>query len=125
MTGAAETTNDSTVGMSLAGDFDNRSIYPSLFNWANGKLTINGTEAQTFEVAGLDLGLVAEGFSRDQGTLFEPDPLEPHQKYATGTVNTEGAPENPPQHVRSGVESPDCHRSIPLAGAAQRALSFA
>ncbi|UCC30486.1 MAG: hypothetical protein JSU86_20095 [Phycisphaerales bacterium] len=94
MTGAVETTNTSAVGMALAGDFDNRSTYPSLFHWDNGRLRLNGTDSQTFEVAGLDLGPVAEGFDTNQDTLFD---TEHHTNYTIGTIIVEGAPGSPPQ----------------------------
>ncbi len=84
MTDGVDTINDSTVGMLLAAHFDNRSTYPSLFNWASGRLVLNGSAgAQTFEVAGLDLGPVAEGFWTLEDTLFD---TQPHMNYSIGTV---------------------------------------
>ena len=47
--------------VNLAGNFDNRSVDPVLFDWSTGSLTLNGL-AQTFELAGEDRGVSAAGF---------------------------------------------------------------
>ncbi|MFH1419698.1 MAG: right-handed parallel beta-helix repeat-containing protein, partial [Planctomycetota bacterium] len=45
----------------LAGDFDNRSTDPSVFDWNSGRLTLDGS-SQTFETAGADVGAQEAGF---------------------------------------------------------------
>ncbi len=57
--------------VTLAGGFDNQSLYPSLFNWTIGTLQINGTTPQLFEVGGLDVGGIPEGFATNRDTLFD------------------------------------------------------
>ncbi|MCG8404940.1 MAG: SBBP repeat-containing protein [Phycisphaerales bacterium] len=60
--------------INLAGDFDNRSIDPTIFDWSNGSLTLNGA-SQTFELAGENRGVSAAGFLDNfaMGTLrIEP-----------------------------------------------------
>lgn len=57
--------------MRLGGDFDNRSVYPSIFDWTEGAIELAGQSPQTFEVAGLDLGRTWDGFDTDLDTLFD------------------------------------------------------
>ena len=47
--------------INLAGNFDNRSIDPMIFDWAAGALTLDGV-SQTFELAGEYRGVTAAGF---------------------------------------------------------------
>ncbi|MFQ5495157.1 MAG: hypothetical protein ACE5EX_07220, partial [Phycisphaerae bacterium] len=57
--------------VSLAGDFDNQSSAPDLFDWRNGILRLSGTAvntasgaaAQVFEVAGVDMGATPDGLN--------------------------------------------------------------
>lgn len=53
--------NSSSVPMTLAGDFVNEIIEPSQFGWEGG-LILDGSAAQTFEVAGEDRGRDPAGF---------------------------------------------------------------
>ncbi|HKQ48756.1 MAG TPA: thrombospondin type 3 repeat-containing protein [Phycisphaerae bacterium] len=53
--GDVELTVDSSEPVTLAGDFDNHSSNPAIFNWP-GQLTMDGTAVQTFELAGFDYG---------------------------------------------------------------------
>ncbi len=69
-------------GMTLLGDFVNRSISPSLFDWIDGSLLMSGV-IQVFEVAGLDLGPIPEGFYTEKDTLFD---FGPHKNFAIGDV---------------------------------------
>ncbi|MFQ5494573.1 MAG: hypothetical protein ACE5EX_04250 [Phycisphaerae bacterium] len=68
----------------LRRDFDNRSLFPSLFDWSRGKLTLLGTRIpQIFEVAGLDLGPTPGGFNTNVVTLADD---QPHGNFSMGTV---------------------------------------
>jgi len=77
LTGASESSNASTVGAFLAGDWDNRSMAPSLFDWTSGKLILEGTTPQTFEVAGDDWGATTAGFA---------PPGEGHSNFSIGRL---------------------------------------
>jgi predicted outer membrane repeat protein len=85
----SQVTNESPGGVLLHGDFENKSVAPSMFDWTGGALTMTPAPAeppfngaallitsapQRFEVAGLDLGPVADGFATDADTLFDSDP---------------------------------------------------
>jgi hypothetical protein len=84
VSGPAATTNSSRErGVTLSGDFDNQSVYPSLFDWTDGRLVLNGTAPQDFEVAGLDLCTSVDGFSTDEDTLFE---TAQHTNFSMGTL---------------------------------------
>ena len=83
MIGAVNVFIDSTVPVLLGGDFDNRSVVPHLFDWTAGKLTLDGTAAQTFEVAGINLGQTTEGYLTDADALFDSCL---HPNYSMGTV---------------------------------------
>ena len=73
---AVQWINDSSRGVELAGDFDNRATAPSLFDWTEGKLLLNGTSRaeQVVEVAGLDLGATLAGFHTTARTLWDVSP---------------------------------------------------
>jgi len=71
--GPTESVNQSaSQGVSLGGDFINESRYPSLFDWSSGRLVLNGTEPQRFEVGGFDLGHTSEGFFTTQTNEVDP-----------------------------------------------------
>ncbi len=75
----------------LHGDFDNRSQYPSLFDWSLGKLTLSGNAPpHLFEVAGLDLGPSAEGF--DTSTPAGADGNR-HSNFSMGTIEVQNGAE--------------------------------
>jgi len=67
----------------LGGDFDNQSVFPSIFNWASGGLTFIGTTPQTFEVGGIDLGPTTDGFSTDEDALFDTNR---HTNFSMGVI---------------------------------------
>ncbi len=81
--GAVDMVVDSTQPFSLGGNYDNRGVVPSLFDWSAGKLTLNGTAQQTFEVGGINLGQTLEGFQNDVDTLSDTCP---HTNYSMGMV---------------------------------------
>ena len=54
--GDVDLTVDSSQPVLLAGDFNNRCMNPSLFDWDAGDLTLDGSTPQTFELAGFDYG---------------------------------------------------------------------
>ncbi len=63
---------DDLAKVVLLGDFDNQSVYASLFNWRHGGLRLEaGGAGQVFEVAGIDLGPVHEGFETSEPTAVE------------------------------------------------------
>ncbi len=74
---------NSTVGMVLSGDFDNQATFPSLFDWSQGNLEMDGIVVQTFEVAGMDIGQTDEGFLTDRDTLYD---TAPHTNFSMGTL---------------------------------------
>lgn len=76
-------TTDALPALVLQGDFDNQSSFPSLFEWTYGALSLVGTSEQLFEVAGLDLGAVADGFQTDADALLD---TAPHTNFAMGTI---------------------------------------
>ncbi len=80
--GVAESTNSSSAGMALGGNFDNQAICPGSFDWTSGSLALNGTAAQVFEVAGQDLGPAIVGF----GTVGDSN-------FAIGTVEVQAGRE--------------------------------
>jgi hypothetical protein len=83
MVGDVIADNSSEVGMFVEGDFLNESQVPSLFDWSQGRLEMNGMEPQTFEVAGLDLGAIFEGFSTDEDALLD---TAPHTNFSHGIL---------------------------------------
>ncbi len=46
----------------LAGNFDNFGTSPATFDWLNGPLRLDGSATPTFEVAGVDLGAIFDGY---------------------------------------------------------------
>ncbi|MGB2988149.1 MAG: right-handed parallel beta-helix repeat-containing protein [Phycisphaerae bacterium] len=74
----------------VEGRFDNQSRYSSLFDWANGGLVLaGGTEEDplTFEVAGIDLGKILEGFETSEDTNAESFAGgETHTNFAMGLI---------------------------------------
>jgi len=85
LSGVAEISVHSAAAdaVSVGGDFDNRAISPSLFDWSEGALILTGPDRQTFEVAGIDLGNVPAGFYTDVDGLFGP---EPHSNFSLGVL---------------------------------------
>jgi len=83
MVGAVDVIVDSTQAVELGGDFDNRSVAPHLFDWTAGKLRLNGSTGQVFEVAGINLGQSSQGFLTDIDALFDTCQ---HTNYSMGTV---------------------------------------
>jgi hypothetical protein len=83
LSGAVESTNTSVFGAYLAGEWDNQSIAPSLFDWVAGRLILEGAVPQTFEVAGIDLGPTPEGFATNADALFD---TAPHTNFAIGAL---------------------------------------
>ncbi|MHC5108921.1 MAG: hypothetical protein ACYTHJ_03470 [Planctomycetota bacterium] len=77
----------SAVRMELAGDFDNQSITPECFNWMESGLKLNGSTQQTFEVGGVDLGPVVDGFAVGDGTNFALGSLEVDENSEVRLVN--------------------------------------
>ncbi|MCH7592127.1 MAG: hypothetical protein IH989_05025 [Planctomycetes bacterium] len=72
------------VIMQLAGDFDNQSAYPSLFDWVEGELILTSSPLPIqFEVGGIDLGSTFEGFDTDVDALADRNL---HSNFAMGTV---------------------------------------
>lgn len=71
--------------VAAGGDFLNSSVVPSLFDWINGKLILNGTAPQRFEVAGIDLGPTFEGFDTETAPPAGPDTM-PHTNFAIGIL---------------------------------------
>jgi len=57
--GAAAFVNSSTLGVTVAGDWDNQSVRPDCFDSLAGIITLNGSSPQTFEVGATDVGSVA------------------------------------------------------------------
>ena len=79
----AEGSADS-VTVALSGDFDNQSVFPSLFDWSLGGLIFESSqEVRSFEVAGLDLGPMSEGFDTDADALFDRNR---HTNFAMGLI---------------------------------------
>ncbi|MDO8628897.1 MAG: right-handed parallel beta-helix repeat-containing protein, partial [Phycisphaerales bacterium] len=56
--GAGAFVNDSTLGVTVAGKWDNRSVRPDCFDSVAGIITLDGLTPQTFEVAATDVGPV-------------------------------------------------------------------
>ncbi|MCH7597201.1 MAG: right-handed parallel beta-helix repeat-containing protein [Planctomycetes bacterium] len=56
----ATSANASTGGVTVGGAFDNQLTDASCFDWTQGKLLLDGTKLQTFEVAARDLGSVTD-----------------------------------------------------------------
>ncbi len=83
MIGAADVIVDTAEPLLLGGDFDNQSLVPSLFDWTGGKLTLDGTSPQLFEVAGINLGSSEDGYFTDTDALFDECP---HTNYSMGTL---------------------------------------
>jgi len=84
LTDAVRTVNElTTIGVQLAGDFDNRSMLPSLFGWELGKLLMNGLAPQSFEVAGIDVGFDDDAFLSNRNTLFDTGE---HANYSIGSL---------------------------------------
>lgn len=54
--------DDELGGVVLAGNFANRGLAPSLFNWGNGRLSLSGESPQAFEAAGTDVDATDAGF---------------------------------------------------------------
>ncbi len=76
------------TGLVLGGDFINHCVCTSLFNWSDGRIVLDGTSPQTFEVGGLDLGETGEGFLTGQDTLIEM-PFQPgdlHTNFSVGVI---------------------------------------
>ncbi|MFH1110385.1 MAG: right-handed parallel beta-helix repeat-containing protein, partial [Planctomycetota bacterium] len=87
MTGAVDVIIDSTEPVELGGDFDNRSVVPSLFQCEAGKFTLTGATPQTFEVAGINLGQTTDGFSTNADALFDNcPPAQHHTNFSIGTL---------------------------------------
>ncbi len=73
-----------TDGVSLSGHFVNYALAPSLYDWSEGALTMTGPDAQDFEVAGLDIGNIPEGFQTDRDT--SEGETNPHSNFAMGVL---------------------------------------
>lgn len=58
---AGDVRYDSSQAMSLGGNFDNQSTVEEVFEWLNGRLILDATLSQTFEVGGTDLGSISLG----------------------------------------------------------------
>ena len=71
------------MAISVLGDFDNRSRYPSYFNWQAGRLYLEGTTPQTFEVGGIDVGETPDGFTVSGSPSHD---LGPHTNFSMGTI---------------------------------------
>ncbi len=71
-------------GFIVGGDFNNYSTFASLFNWSQGRIVLDGTSPQTFEVGGLDLGETGDGFLTNEDTLFEVG--EQHTNFSIGVI---------------------------------------
>jgi hypothetical protein len=71
-------------GFIVGGDFNNYSTFASQFNWSQGRIVLNGTSPQTFEVASLDLGQTGDGFLTSEDTLFESGEL--HTNFSLGVI---------------------------------------
>ena len=67
----------------IGGDFDNRSLYPSLFDWLGGVLILEGPGPQVFEIGGMDLGGNLEGFGTDVDAISD---TRFHSNFAMGSV---------------------------------------
>ncbi|MDO8631011.1 MAG: hypothetical protein Q7R41_11010, partial [Phycisphaerales bacterium] len=56
--GAGALVNDSTLGVTVGGKWDNRSVRPDCFDSFAGLITLDGLTPQTFEVGATDVGPV-------------------------------------------------------------------
>ena len=72
------------VAMQVAGDFDNQSVFPSLFDWVEGELILTSSPLPIeFEVGGIDLGSTFGGFDTDADGLADRNL---HSNFAMGSV---------------------------------------
>ncbi len=72
-----------TSGVHLRGNFNNQGVFPSLFDWTNGSLRLEGSSPQVFEVAGLDIGPSRDAFGTTLPTLFDN---QPHSNFSIGVL---------------------------------------
>jgi hypothetical protein len=69
--------------VSIGGDFNNQSYYPSVFRWNDGHLILTGEGMHMFEIGSLNVGVAAEGFATDQDTLYD---TAPHTNFSVGEI---------------------------------------
>lgn len=63
LSGMVDSSNSSSVPVSVGGNFDNRSECPQCFDWLDGTLRLNGSVTQTLEAAGNDFGPHLAGYT--------------------------------------------------------------
>jgi hypothetical protein len=81
--GGIENTSIDTVY--IGGNFVNESVSPRAFDMSYGRIVINGSQSQIFEVAGLELGATLSGFKTTQNTLGDAGGSA-HTNFAIGTL---------------------------------------
>lgn len=82
------------LAVSLFGNFDNQSIYPSCFHWSEGRLYLDNDSEKTFEVGGVDLITLA-GLPPDPPPVtgdgfvvqgLPPNDPGPHSNFSMGRI---------------------------------------